>query len=337
MATRGWGTDRPVADQLFAEGWRFDFYQAVRILEILQTGTSAVGEGADAGAEPVRFRSAVRFDFPASPVAEVADDPPDTDGPRMIVTFLGLAGGHGPLPPPYAELIIERLKQRDTALRDFLDIFNHRLVSLLYRVRKRRRIGFDTRPPDQTPFADHLRALMGMGTRGLARRMAIPDRSLLLYTGLLAQQPRSLAGLENLLRHYFGVPVKGRSLQGSWLDLAEDQITRIGGSGQNRGLGREVVLGTRVWDQEAGIELQLGPMGLLSFLRFLPGKEGYKILMEWVRFYTHDEFHLEIRLVLRAEEVPGTRLGATGDSFLGWTSWVRSGAGRMEGEGEITI
>jgi type VI secretion system protein ImpH len=326
MATRGWGTDRPVADQLFAEGWRFDFYQAVRILEILQTGTSAVGEGADAGAEPVRFRSAVGFDFPASPVAEVADDPPDTDGPRMIVTFLGLAGGHGPLPPPYAELIIERLKQRDTALRDFLDIFNHRLVSLLYRVRKRRRIGFDTRPPDQTPFADHLRAIIGMGTGDLAGRMAFPDRSLLFYAGLLAQQPRSLAGLENLLRNFFGVPVRGRSLQGRWVDLAEDQISRIGSSGQNRGLGREIVLGTRVWDQEAGIELQLGPMDLASFLHFIPGRKGHEILLDWVKFYTHDEFHVDFRLLLRAEEVPGTRLSAQGETFLGWTSWIWCGS-----------
>ena len=337
MATRGWGTDRPVADLLFAEGWRFDFYQAVRILEILGEGAAPVGEESDAAAEPVRFRSAAGFDFPASAVADVAADPPDGEVPRMIVTFLGLAGAHGPLPPPYAELIIERLKRRDTTLRDFLDIFNHRLVSLMYRVRKRRRIGLDPRPPDQTPFADHLRAILGMGTGGLAGRVAFPDRSLLFYAGLLAQQPRSLAGLENLLRNFFGVPVRGRSLQGRWIDLAEDQITRIGSSGQNRGLGREIVLGTRVWDQEAGVELQIGPMDLPSFLNFLPGQKGHEILLEWVRFYTHDEFHVDFRLFLRAEEVPGTRLSAQGETFLGWTSWIRFGSLETAAAGQIKI
>jgi type VI secretion system protein ImpH len=322
MATRGWGTDRPVADLLFAEGWRFDFYQAVRILEILGDGAAPVGEESDAASEPVRFRSAVGFDFPASAVAEVAADPPDGEVPRMIVTFLGLAGAHGPLPPPYAELIIERLKRRDTTLRDFLDIFNHRLVSLMYRVRKRRRIGLDPRPPDQTPFADHLRAILGMGTGGLAGRMAFPDRSLLLYAGLLAQQPRSLAGLENLLRNFFGVSVKGRSLQGRWVDLAEDQVTRIGASGQNRGLGREIVLGTRVWDQEAGIELEIGPMGFARFLEFLPNGRAFPILKGMIRFYGNDAFQADITLQLKKEEVPKSALSSLAGARLGWTSWL---------------
>lgn len=321
MATRGWGTDRPVADLLFEEGWRFDFYQAVRILEVLRSDATPVGAGADPSREPVRFHSAVGFDFPPSPVAEVTADPPDEDVPRMVVTFLGLAGAHGPLPPAYTELIVERLKQRDTTLRDFLDIFNHRLVSLLYRVRKHRRIGFDTRPPDQTPFADQLRALMGMGTRGLAGRMAVPDRSLLLYTGLLAQQPRSLAGLENLLRNFFGVPVRGRSLQGRWVDLSEDQITRIGASGRNRGLGREVVLGTRVWDQEVGIGLVIGPMNFERFLDFLPNGQAFPILKEIIRFYGNDAVEADITLQLKKEEVPNTILDSLNGSRLGWTSW----------------
>ncbi|MFP4307136.1 MAG: type VI secretion system baseplate subunit TssG [Desulfococcaceae bacterium] len=325
MASRGWGTDRPVADLLFAEGWRFDFYQAVRILENLGDGAASVGEESDAAAEPVRFRSAVGFDFPASAVAEVAADPPDGEVPRMIVTFLGLAGAHGPLPPPYAELIIERLKRRDTTLRDFLDIFNHRLVSLLYRARKLRRIGLDPRPPDQTPFADHLRAIIGMGTGGLAGRMPFPDRSLLFYGGLLAQQPRSLAGLTNLLLHFFGVPVQGHSLRGKWLRLSEDQSSRLGAFGANRELGRNTVLGLRVWDQEAGIELRFGPMGFGKFLEFLPGQRGHKTLYEWVRFFTHGEFQAELQLILFPDEVPGIRLVSAGSARLGWTTWLLSG------------
>ena len=337
MATRGWGTDRPVADLLFEEGWRFDFHRAVRILEILGNGAVPAGEGADASAEPVRFRSAVGFDFPPSEVAEVEADPPGEHVPRMVVTFLGLAGAHGPLPPPYAELIVERLKRRDTALRDFLDIFNHRLVSLLYRVRKLRRIGFDPRPPDRTPFADLLRAIMGMGTGGLADRMATPDRSLLFYTGLLAQQPRSMAGLENLLRHFFGVPVRGRSLRGRWIDLAEDQITRIGASGRNRGLGRDTVLGTRVWDQEAGIELVLGPMGMDRFAEFLPDGRAHPMLRALIRFYGNEDFDADLTLLLRGDEVPGARLGLRTGSRLGWTSWLGVGSAFSDSPAIVTL
>lgn len=337
MATRGWGTDRPVADLLFAEGWRFDFYQAVRILEILGDGAAPVGEESDAAAEPVRFRSAVGFDFPASAVAEVAADPPDGEVPRMIVTFLGLAGAHGPLPPPYAELIIERLKRRDTTLRDFLDIFNHRLVSLMYRVRKRRRIGLDPRQPDETPFADHLRAIIGMATGGLAGRMAFPDRSLLFYAGLLAQAPRSLAGLEQILSNAFDVPVRGTPLIGGWFPLSPDQATEVGLSGRNNRLGRTVVLGRRVWDQQARVELRVGPMPFQKFWDFLPGNSACQVCREMLRFYAHDGFRFDLLLVLAPDAVPRARLSATEGSRLGWTSWAQSGGAGSNEPGEVSL
>jgi len=59
--------------------------------------------------------------------------------------------------------------------------------------------------------------------------------------------------------------------------------------------------------------------------------------LEWVRFYTHDEFHVDFRLFLRAEEVPGTRLSAQGETFLGWTSWIRFGSLETAAAGQIKI
>ena len=47
MATYGWGTQHAVADWLFAEAYRFDFYQAVALLERLYPERVPVGEGED--------------------------------------------------------------------------------------------------------------------------------------------------------------------------------------------------------------------------------------------------------------------------------------------------
>jgi len=133
MAAHGWGTDTPLEQLLFAEGFRFDFYQAVKLLEMLAPDATPVAEGSEPDAEPVRFRSRVGLDFPASEIdllarAVTADLPPE-----MRVNFLGLAGVLGPLPLPITELVVERVWHKDTALRDFLDLFNHRLVSILAR------------------------------------------------------------------------------------------------------------------------------------------------------------------------------------------------------------
>lgn len=53
--------------------------------------------------------------------------------PKVPVYFMGVAGGAGLLPLHYSRLIVERLKHKDTALSDFIDIFNHRIVALYYR------------------------------------------------------------------------------------------------------------------------------------------------------------------------------------------------------------
>jgi type VI secretion system protein ImpH len=145
----GWGKPPAVEDWLFAEGHSFDFFQAVRLLEMIHANgpTShgerlvSPGQGADPAKEIVYFRSAVKLDFPASDVEHVKrrTDMPQREQPKapaeMTVNFLGLAGGLGALDIPSTELVLERASHNDKALRDFLDIFNHRLVSLLYRIR----------------------------------------------------------------------------------------------------------------------------------------------------------------------------------------------------------
>lgn len=327
MAAHGWGKDSPVDEWLFEEGYRFDFFQAVNLLEMADSRKVkvSVGEGAEPEKEAVRFKSAVGLDFPASDIVEV--NPPEDEGTpaHMVVNFMGLAGNLGPLYHPTTELILERLSQKDTAFKDFLDIFNHRLVSLFYRIRKLHRIGLEFRTPGQDRFSEYLYSVLGLGTPGLQARMQVRDRALLYYAGLISQQPRSMIGLEFILSDYFQVKVKGNQFRGQWYDLEESQLTRIGSRGQNQRLGADaVVVGTRVWNQEASFELVLGPLTHEEFLNFLPIGWGFSPLCDLTRFYIGDEYDFSFRLILKAEDVPESRLSATKGPRLGWTSWLKT-------------
>jgi type VI secretion system protein ImpH len=332
MGAAGGRADGSVADLLFEEGYRFEFHQAVRLLEILRPDAEPLGEGHDPAAEAVRFRSRVGLDFPAADVVQVSRPDGERAPAEMAVAFLGAAGGLSPLPRPFTELVLERTARKDTALRDFLDIFNHRLVSLMYRVRKKHRVGLATVPPDETGLAEHLYSLVGLGTPGLRGRLGVDDRSLLAYAGLLAQRPRSMVALEQLLTDHFGVPVDGEQLRGRWLTLDEDQRTRIGRLGENHELGGGAVLGGRFWDQQGTFELSVGPLSLDRFLDFLPPGTAFGPLCELTRFHAGTELDFSVRLVLRAEEVPASRLGAAGGARLGWTSWLRTRPRSAEGE-----
>ncbi|HEX7240835.1 MAG TPA: type VI secretion system baseplate subunit TssG, partial [Longimicrobiaceae bacterium] len=217
----------PVRDTLAAEGHRFEFHQAVRLLEMLHA--LRAGE-APPHAEAVRFRSSASLAFPTSAVEEVRLPENGRDPAEVKVSFLGLAGVLGPLPQPFSELVLERAARGDHALRDFLDVFHHRLVKLLADARRKSRLALQTASPEQGGMAGRLLAVAGMGTEGLQERLQVPDRALLRYAGLLSHHPRSMAGLEGMLREHFGVGVRGVQMVGRWLPLGERQTTRLGRS-----------------------------------------------------------------------------------------------------------
>ncbi len=324
LAAYGWRKKTSVEEGLLSEGHRFDFYQAVKLLEILFPEKEAPGTGTDPERDAVHFRSNVALGFAATDVHTV-DPPGHTGGPvEMTVNFMGLAGALGPLPRAFSELVVQRAERGDKAMRDFLDIFNHRLVSILYRARKKNRVSLHWRPPDEADICRPFFALAGLGTAHLRDRQEVPDRSLLLYTGLLARTARSMVGLARLLRHYFGTPVEIEPFQGRWYPLAADQITRIGESGSNQALGRGCVLGSRVWSQQAGFELRVGPLDLATFVDFLPVGKRHRSLCALADFYAGREMFYRVRLRIAAAEVPDLRLSSTDGAVLGWTSWLKS-------------
>jgi type VI secretion system protein ImpH len=68
----------------------------------------------------------------------------------------------------------------------------------------------------------------------------------------------------------------------------------------------------------------MGPMDFDTYRKLLPDGASLKRLEAWVRNYIGDELAWDLQLVLRADEVPQTRLGMVGQ--LGWSSWAHSGS-----------
>jgi type VI secretion system protein ImpH len=150
------------------------------------------------------------------------------------------------------------------------------------------------------------------------------DRSLLGLTGLLNQRPLSLHAVERTLTVHFALPARALPLQGVWLQLEPEQRTAIGCSGRNQALGTGAVLGARVWDQEAGILIALGPMGFLEALAFLPDGIGFGEMRTLLGFILGGAFDVRLQLAIRPQDMPPSMLERTGFMRLGWTAWLTS-------------
>jgi type VI secretion system protein ImpH len=291
----------------------------------LLPGRTAVGQFAHPETEVARFGAHPSLAFPASQIQSM--ECPDEGAAKMAVNFMGLTGPQGVLPNPFTSLIIERLRASDTSPRDFLDIFNHRIISLFYRAWRKYRFDVACEHGERDLFSRHLLSLVGLGTEGLRDRQAVSDDTLVYYAGLLAQRPRSAQALQQILADFFEVPVEIEQFAGAWYRLDPETQCRLSeGSSDSGELGLGAVVGDEVWDQQSKVRVVLGPLTLERYADFLPGGQSWEPLRSWVRFFSNDEWDFEVKLILEREQVPACTLGAEGSSGpqLGWVSWVKS-------------
>jgi type VI secretion system protein ImpH len=320
------GVNKPeIEEELRREPYSFDFFQALRLLERLRPDRKSVGQFAKPESEVARFSAHPSLAFPASQIQEA--DWPENAPVRMMVNFMGLIGPEGVLPNPYTSLIIERQREGDTSLRDFLDIFNHRIISLFYRAWRKYRFDVACERGERDLFSRHLLSLLGLGTDGMRDRQQVSDDSLVYYAGLLSQHPRSAQALQQILSDYFDVPVAIEQFSGGWYRLDPETQCRLAEGNDDSGeLGFGAVVGDEMWSQQSRVRIVLGPLTLARYSDFLPDGNSYQPLRSWVQFFSNDEWDFEVKLILEREQVPACTLGAEGVSApqLGWVSWVKT-------------
>jgi type VI secretion system protein ImpH len=307
----------PLKERLFGESHRFTFFQAVHLLEGMKQRAEALGESLEPGKEAVRFRVKPSLSFPASDITGLEDRGEDVPA-DMSVAFMGLTGPSGVLPYWYTELAIERLKQKDASLSDFLDIFHHRLLTLFYLAWKKQRFPENYKPGGHDRLTGYLLSLCGLGTKGLPERIGLNPESLVYYSGLFSTRSPDVAGIEAAVSYLSGVNAEVVQFIERIIALSEEDHTRIGMA--NASLGEDALCGSYVWDCETKFRLDLGPMGYDDFRKFLPGGAMLKPIFSLIRYRVGMEYEFDLKIVLSRDEVPPCILG--GDSRLGMTSWL---------------
>jgi type VI secretion system protein ImpH len=315
------------ADALSEAPESFGFFQAVRLLHRGIQGPKGVGDFADPSEEVVRFSGNPSLSFPAGEVQTLRFDPEGQA--RMMVNFLGLVGHMGVLPIQYSLLVDDQAATEGDpdGFREFLDIFQHRIISLFYKAWERSHFYVPFERGEDDPLSRRLMDLIGLGSGDLRRRMPIRDEALLFYSGLLGSRHRSAIALERLVEDYFQVPAEVVQFRGGWYGLSADSQCRLDDDdGLGGGLGEGLAVGDEIWDPQARVLLKVGPLRRDEYDDFLPGGKSHTALKGIVQFFGDGQFDFEVQLVLHRDDVPGIVLGAEEEEALplGWCTWIRT-------------
>jgi len=303
----------------------FDFYAAMRQIECAHPDLPRLGQASRPQDEALRFGQQPSLAFAPAMLASLqrGDHNGGEGAPRLLVNFFGLLGANGPLPIHLTEYIRDRLRNvADPTLSHFLDVFHHRMISLLYRAWASAQPAVSLDRPGADRFADYVGSLIGIGMPSLRRRDAVPDFAKLHYAGRLAPQTRNAAGLAAVLGDFFKVPVQVQQFVGHWMTLPADGLCALRSGPDADVLGRTTVLGKKVWNAQHKFRLLIGPLDLAQARTLLPGGDAMACLTDWVRHYAGLSLDWDVRLIIKKEQLPGLHLGATVQ--LGWTSWLSS-------------
>jgi type VI secretion system protein ImpH len=315
----------PVVQAILADPTSQGFFHAVRWLWRTCATTAPGGSLPRVGEAKLPSRDVVRFTQPPS----LAFAPSTLEravarragGYDVGVRFFGLLGPQGPLPLHITEEAIRRgLDEKDRTFEDFLNLFNHRLISFYYRAWASQQMTVDADDPKGSRIARYIGSLCGLEREDDRTRDSLTSSAKLYFAGVLALPTRPADGLEGILAEYFDMPAKVEPFAGAWVEIPRSMRTRLTAKKGGSALGRSTVLGAAAWEVTQRIRVRMGPMSLRKFERMLPGIDGNTRLKDWVRLYAGDECGCDAVLILKASEVPRTQLGVQGR--LGWTTWI---------------
>ncbi len=321
MASQNRGSSSPLKSELLEKAHQFSFYQVMRLLRLFLSGQESERE-TSVEEEYLRFRPELSLAFPPSDIAKIEEN--EGGKPRFFITatLLGLYGSSSPLPTFYTEDLLDEAAEDMSVTRDFIDIFNHRLYLLLFRCWVKYRLFLQVIEENHPETLEKLFCLIGLGEEALRRDLP-ESYSLIRYTGLITQFPKSASGLQTLLHDALGkVPVRIIPCVKRVVKIPLDQRLNLGKSGGR--LGVDSFIGEEMDDRMGKFRIQIGPLKSETFHQFLPGNLDHHRLAFLTTFYLLDVFEYDIELILAEQEAKTVSLGESQWSRLGLDTWVFS-------------
>ena len=350
MATTRRRKSLNLIEQLQSEPYRFDFFQAVRLLERAahqpqdneEIAADSVGGLARPDQEAVHFSADPGLAFHGSDVTRVTQKrihSRETEESsvlqwQMNVAMMGLTGSQGVMPYAFSEMVLGELRKKNRALSDFFDLFNHRIISMFYEAWHKYQMVPEYERAQQNGslkndlFTESLLSISGLGLSELRFRTAVSDEHMARYAGHLGRGICSAESLRSAIEGMFGFDTRIEQFRGEWYELPEDVRCRLPDEdhpqGVNNQLGMSTVIGSVCYQIQNKFGVVITPRSKDEFMSLAPGSKTLEELRSFIRMSAGSEQDFEIEVRLNDDNLSLRNLLESDGNMglLGWNTHV---------------
>jgi type VI secretion system protein ImpH len=317
--------------RLEANGPRFGFFQAVKLIQRLLPEAVRTGELGPPEAEGIRFLHDPSLVFHSSDIAsiKVRRHPDGTPRVDVTTTFFGLIGPSSPLATVFSEDVLKAEAQDQLSLRAFYDLFHHRLISLFFRSWQRARFDAAFQADGSDLFTRRMLAFVGIDLAGATPRRGLSPLDLLALAPLLGAGARTVRTLQIALERIVRGQVKIEQFIPRTVQIGQDQRCLLGV--QNCTLDVDFAIGSTVTDFTGRFRVVVGPVDYATFESYMPGGREHARLRDVIMQLSPGHLEPELEVFVGAEHAPRFQLASELGSQLGVSTHLTMAADGAKG------
>lgn len=311
MVTYDWTQD-PGVNRLRRSSEEFNFFQLVRLLEGQRAAKNQPIELKFSGTNSLAFKPNFVGGVEFYGAGDSLQATISTNGFHLL-------GQQGPVPNVYVEQIAALDSQGQSGAADYLDIFNDRIISTLYAIKKKFSPMLFSGEGEEKDLFVVFEALSGVLSDS-AYESKLPQsfpRFWRKYAYLISNRRISYSTFKEVLSAEIKAQVEVSPASGGWRELEASSQAGLGGGTR---LDSSKSLGRRFWSHANCLQLTFTFNTMKDYLDHLPGGKQYTDLVSLLAVLSDLFFDIELNYSLVTEQMPACELN--GSLHLGQATWL---------------
>lgn len=301
MRAERWWQETSVIADLLERPASYEFIQAARLLRHMPYINK---EQQRHWSADFQFSSSLNLNFPLNEIEALRIEDGQVHCTNLVV---GLTGMQGALPYSYTNKIKLGGRQQRAETLQFLNLFNHKLTAQYVDASMNYHLPLRYEMDNENSYLNIIHALNGYIQSQHAQQEL--DDYFAEFSGLMQGQTNTAYALKAMLDCIFKVGFAIREFIPEKFTLKKEQQASLGGA-QPGCLGINAFCGETVRQIDEKIEIVIGPLSRQDYLSFLPKRAKSEQLKKLIRTWCSPALMVDIRLILKKQEIAPIRLSA---------------------------